>query len=73
MCLAIPGQIKSIQGRTAEVDYTDSIRKAVVGETNVKVGDWVMVEMGIISKIISPAEAKSMLAAWKEMEGAVNG
>jgi hydrogenase assembly chaperone HypC/HupF len=67
MCLAIPGQIKSIQGGTAEVNYTDSCRKAVVGETNVKVGNWVMVEMGIITKKISAAEAKSMLVAWKEM------
>jgi hydrogenase assembly chaperone HypC/HupF len=69
MCLAIPGQIKSIKGRTAKVKYTDSSRKALVGGANIKVGDWVMVEMGIISKIISAKEAKLMLAAWKEAEG----
>jgi hydrogenase assembly chaperone HypC/HupF len=68
MCLAIPGQIKSIKGRQAEVDYDGSVRKALMGEEKVKIGDWVTVQMGIIVKKILPAEAKSMRAAWKEME-----
>jgi len=66
MCLAIPGQIKSIKGRQAEVKYTDSSRTALIGETGVKVGDWVMVQMGIIVKKMPAPEAKEMLAAWKE-------
>ena len=67
MCLSIPGKVKKILDREAIVDYSDEERKVLVGETGVKAGDWVMVEMGIISKIISPAEAKSILRAWKEL------
>lgn len=69
MCLAIPGQIKSIEGREAEVDYVGyPPKKAIIGEMGVMVGDWVMVQMGIIAKVMTAEEAKSVLAAWKEME-----
>jgi len=53
------------------MDYGGSVRKALIGEEKVKVGDWVMVQMGIIVKKMSAAEAKSMLAAWKEAEAGV--
>jgi hydrogenase assembly chaperone HypC/HupF len=69
MCLAIPGQIKSIKGRGAEVDYDGSVRKALIGEEKVKVGNWVMVQMGIIVKKMSATEAKEMLNVWKEVGG----
>ena len=68
MCLAIPGQIKSIEGRQAVVKYADSVRTALIGEEKVGPGDWVMVQMGIIVQKMSSGQAKSMLAAWKEVE-----
>ena len=66
MCLAIPGQIKSIEGREAEVEYGKSVRKAMIGEEKVKVGDWVMVQMGIVTEVIDEKEAKLRLKAWSE-------
>ncbi len=40
-------------------------RGAMVGEEGVKVGDWVMVQMGIVVKKLNDQEAKEMLVGWK--------
>jgi hydrogenase maturation factor len=88
MCLAVPGKVKKIEGRKAEVEYPPSpeategqvqvgegdptslrlrgarIREALVGEENVKVGDWVMVQMGIVVRVLKESEAKEMLEGW---------
>lgn len=48
MCLAIPGRVKKIEGRKAIVEYPDQERPAFVGEEKIKVGDYVLVQMGII-------------------------
>lgn len=65
MCLAIPGQIKKIEGHKATVKYPGEERFALVGDEKVKKGDYVMVQMGIVVKILTPSEAKTSLKAWK--------
>jgi len=60
MCLAIPGKVKKIKGRQALVEYPGEVRRALIGEKGVKVGDYVLVQMGIIIKILSPKEAQSL-------------
>lgn len=65
MCLAIPGKIKSINGREAIVEYPDQERRAMIGEENVKVGDFVMVQMGIVIKVLTEQEATSSYKAWE--------
>ena len=66
MCLAIPGKIVKIEGRRVMVEYPGKeVRLALVGDEPVKVGDYVMVQMGIVIKIISPKEAKVALKAWQ--------
>ncbi len=67
MCLAIPGKVKHIDGRTAIVGYPGEERKAMVGEEGVKIGDFVMVQMGIIVKILTPKEAEESLNAWGQL------
>lgn len=71
MCLAIPGKIKEIKGRQALVEYPDSITTALIGEKSVKAGDYVMVQMGIIIKIISKNEAALVLSSWQEALGSL--
>jgi hydrogenase assembly chaperone HypC/HupF len=65
MCLAIPGQIKEIKGQQVEIQYPGEVRKALLGGENVKVGDYVLVQMGIVIKTITPEEAKVSLKAWE--------
>jgi hydrogenase assembly chaperone HypC/HupF len=65
MCLAIPGQIVKIKGHKATVKYPGEERGVLVGDEKIKKGDYVMVQMGIVIKILSEKEAKESLKAWK--------
>jgi len=67
MCLAIPGKIIHIEGRKATVKYPSEIRQALVGDEKVKLGDYVLVQMGIVIKTLTKKEAKTAENAWKEM------
>jgi len=68
MCLAVPGRVKKIEGRKAFIKYTNEERMALIGGDNVRVGDYVMVQMGIIVKILTPKEAKESITAWRQSE-----
>jgi len=57
MCLAIPGKIKEINGREVLVKYPTETRKVLVGDEPIEVGDHVLVQMGIIIKILTQEEA----------------
>jgi hydrogenase assembly chaperone HypC/HupF len=67
MCLAIPGKIKKINGKTATVAYPGETREVLLGEKGLKAGDYVMVQMGIAVKKLSPREARASLSAWKSL------
>ena len=64
MCLAIPGKIISVEGQRVTVEYPGQTRQALAGGEPVKIGDFVMVQMGIVIKIIPPEEAEISKKAW---------
>ena len=68
MCLAVPGKIKKIEGRKVILDYGTEERQALISDDPVKVGDYVMVQMGVIIKVLSKTEAKSAISAWKQQD-----
>ncbi|OGD08346.1 hypothetical protein A2397_03075 [Candidatus Amesbacteria bacterium RIFOXYB1_FULL_44_23] len=61
MCLAIPGKITHISKGQATVSYPGQSRPALIGDQKVKVGDYVLVQMGIIIQKLSANQAKSRL------------
>lgn len=61
MCLAVPGKIKSIEGKKVFVQYGQEVRQILVGDEKIKVGDWVLVQMGIVIQILTPKEVKERL------------
>jgi hydrogenase expression/formation protein HypC len=65
MCLAIPGQVTKVEGHKATVKYPDESRFAMVGDEKIRIGDYVLVQMGIVIKTLSPKEARQSLKAWK--------
>ena len=66
MCLAIPGKIKQIDGREALVEYPQEVRRAFLGDdVPAQVGDYVMVQMGVVVKKLSAKEAKTTLKTWR--------
>jgi hydrogenase expression/formation protein HypC len=65
MCIAAPGKIIEIKGQKAVVQYPNERREVYTGGEKVKVGDMVLVQMGIVIQKLSEEEAKSALAAWQ--------
>jgi hydrogenase expression/formation protein HypC len=67
MCLAIPGKIIKINGKKAVVKYPKETRDVIIAGIPVKVGDFVLVQMGIIIKTLSVKEASTSQKAWKNL------
>ncbi len=65
MCLAIPGKVLDINGQQATVQYPSEERKVMVGGENISVGDYVLVQMGIIIRTVTEDEAKVSWEAWQ--------
>jgi hydrogenase assembly chaperone HypC/HupF len=61
MCLAIPGKIKKIEGKRVYVQYPEEVREVLAGDEKVKVGNYVLVQMGIVIKILTSKEANLVL------------
>ncbi|MBU1130914.1 [FeFe] hydrogenase H-cluster radical SAM maturase HydE [Patescibacteria group bacterium] len=66
MCYAIPGQIVKIKDRLAVVDYFGECRNVLRDFSDVKIGDFVYAQGGIIINKIPEGEAKEILEFWQD-------
>jgi hydrogenase expression/formation protein HypC len=66
MCLAIPGKVIKINSKTAIVKYPKETRDAMIAGIPIKIGDFVLVQMGIIIKTLSAKEASTSQKAWSK-------
>ena len=64
MCLAVPGKVKNVNGKLVTVSYPSEDRDVFSGGVDVEVGDYVLVQMGVIVKKIPEKEAKVALKSW---------
>ena len=70
MCLAIPGLVESIDGRTAIVDFGGVKREAIIDlmeEGTIKPGTYEIVHTGFVIQILDKKEAEETLELWKEI------
>ena len=71
MCVTVPGQIVSVEGteaRLARVDFGVAVRTAnLVYTPEAKVGDFVIVQAGFATRVLSPSEAEEALEYHREM------
>ena len=68
MCLAIPAQVKSIDGQQAVVEIGGVTRRASIQLTpEVKVGDYVLLHTGYAINIIDQDEAEETLKLLREI------
>jgi hydrogenase expression/formation protein HypC len=74
MCLAVPGKVVEIQGKTAVVDF-GGIRREVRLDLlpEVGVGDYVIVHTGFAIERLDEERALEILEAWAEVERALEG
>lgn len=74
MCIGVPGQIHSIDGKQAKVEVCGILRDVdltLVGssdETDAsRLGQWVLVHVGFAMSVINEAEARDTLDALQNM------
>lgn len=67
MCLAVPAEIRSIDGRMATVDYGGVSRTANISLVDAKVGDYVIVHAGYAIQVMDKEEAERTLQIFREM------
>jgi len=65
MCLAFPGKVKEIKGQKVVVEYPNEVREVLAGGEDIDVGDMVLVQMGVVVKILTSKEAEVSQKAWE--------
>jgi len=74
MCLAVPGRIIEIEGKTAVVDFGGVKREVRLDLLpDVSVGDYVIVHTGFAIERLDEKRALEILEAWAEVEKALEG
>jgi len=73
LCLAIPGRLEEIRGKSGIVDF-GGVRRTVDLSLleKCKVGDYVIVHAGFAIQILSEEEAKSTLDLLRQLEAATD-
>jgi hydrogenase expression/formation protein HypC len=75
MCLAVPGLVESVEGRTAVVDFGGVKREAVIDlmePGSVNPGTYVLVHTGFVIQILDKKEAEETLELWREVLSSVD-
>ena len=67
MCVAFPGKVLSIKGRTAEVDFDGIIARVNIGLVDVKEGDYVLVHAGMAIEAMGEEKARGLLEIWEQL------
>ncbi|MCU0860491.1 MAG: HypC/HybG/HupF family hydrogenase formation chaperone [Thermoplasmata archaeon] len=69
MCLAVPGEVKSVDGAIAKVDFGGVTRTANLSLVDAKVGDYVIVHAGYAIQVLDREEAEKTLEVFRELLG----
>jgi len=67
MCYALPGRIKSIEGKHVIVEYYGEEKRAINELRNLEIGDFVYAQGGYVIEKITPVEANNILETWKDL------
>ena len=67
MCLAVPAEVKSIDGHMATVDFGGVKRTANLSLVEANVGDYVIVHAGYAIQVLDREEAEKTLELFREL------
>jgi hydrogenase expression/formation protein HypC len=71
MCVAVPVEIISIEGDTAEIDAGGARRRASIALTpEAKIGDFVLLHAGFAIRVLDLAEARATIDLLKDISAA---
>jgi len=70
LCLTIPGRVIKIKGDYATIDYgSDGIRAGInISMVPVRIGAYVLVQGGVVVRVLGEEEAREALKVWKTIE-----
>ena len=68
MCVAYPGEVKSIEGRKAKVDFSGNVVDVNIGIVDVNVGDYVLVHAGMAIEAMTKDKADKILEIFADIE-----
>ena len=68
MCVAYPGRVLSIEGRTAKVDFNGNIVDVNVGIVDTKPDEYVLVHAGMAIESMSKKQADEILEIFAGLE-----
>ena len=69
MCLIVPAQVLAVEGERVRVDMLGVQSTVNAGlEPGVAVGQYVLVDRGLVVRIIEPEEAEAIMEIYAEME-----
>ncbi|HNQ31385.1 MAG TPA: HypC/HybG/HupF family hydrogenase formation chaperone [Candidatus Woesebacteria bacterium] len=66
MCIAAPGKVTRVDPQQVWVDYGEVHRPAMRASLSPRVGDYVLVQMGVVIKILSDKEARAIKTRWRK-------
>jgi hydrogenase expression/formation protein HypC len=69
MCLVLPAKILEVNGQSAEVELHGGMRASVSLSVtpHAAVGQYVMVDRGLVIQVIEPGEVEAILAMYDEI------
>lgn len=67
MCVAYPGEVKSIDGRIAKVDFRGNMVDVNIGIVDVKIGDYVLVHAGMAIESMTKEKADEILEIFADI------
>jgi hydrogenase expression/formation protein HypC len=69
MCLVLPARVLAVNGQQAEVELVDGMRATVslALKPEAAVGQYVVVDRGLVLEIIEAAEAEAILKLYEEI------
>ena len=69
MCLVLPAKVLAVRGQEADVEFHGGMQATVslAVKPDVVIGQYVMVDRGIVLSVIEPDEVEAILAMYDEM------
>ena len=68
MCIAVPGEVVSIDGNRAKVSYHGNLVNVSIGVVAPKIGDYVLVHAGCAIEVMSKSKAQEIIDLYNEIE-----
>jgi hydrogenase maturation factor len=66
MCIAFPGKVIKVDNKKITVQYPQETREALLGGESAEVGDYVLVQMGVVVKTLTPQEYEISKKSWSK-------